>query len=416
MHPFTSKFISRPAHVTELPGSVTTPEGFAASGVAAGIKKSGKPDLGLLVSQKPCASAAIFTLNAAAAAPVKVCREETEAGALQGVVVNSGSANACTGEQGLADARLMARLAAEACGLSPGKVAVASTGVIGEMLPMYLVEEGIKGASDNLSEHGGGDFARAIQTTDRYSKEGAVSVELSDGKTVTIGAVAKGAGMIAPDMATMLAFITTDAAAPAGLLEDILMTAAARSFNAVSVDGDMSTNDCVFLFANGASGMALEPGSADTELFTAALTAVCKGLALKMVADGEGATKVIELRVTGAAAPEEAARVARAVANSPLVKTAFFGGDANWGRILAAAGAVLAGEPAFEADVYFEDVCLARRGEAGPKLVDKEILKKLMDQTEISVAVNLNRGNDEYTIYFSDLTHDYVSLNAEYTT
>ncbi|MEK7817998.1 MAG: bifunctional glutamate N-acetyltransferase/amino-acid acetyltransferase ArgJ, partial [Actinomycetota bacterium] len=317
---------------------MTTTEGFEAAGVAAGIKKSRKSDLGLLVSTKPCVSAAVYTLNAAAAAPVKVCREETEAAALQGIVVNSGDANACTGEQGLADARRMVRAAAEACGLPAERMAVASTGVIGELLPMERLEAGINEAAAELSRHGGGDFAAAIQTTDRFIKEGAVKVEFSSG-TVTIGACAKGAGMIAPDMATMLAFITTDAGVPAGLLQDMLMTAASRSFNAVSVDGDMSTNDCVFMFANGASGVTLEAGSDDTELFTTALAAVCWGLALKIVADGEGATRVIELKISGAAAPEEAARVARTVANSPLVKTAFYGSDANWGRILASAGA-----------------------------------------------------------------------------
>lgn len=398
-----------------MKGSVTTPEGFEASGVAAGIKKSGKPDLGLLISREPCVSAAVFTLNAAAAASVKVCREETEAGALQGVVVNSGSANAGTGEQGLADARGMSRVAAGACGLPVERLAVASTGVIGEKLPMDKVEAGISQAASGMSRRGGGDFAVAIQTTDRFTKEGAVEVKLSSGM-VKIGACAKGAGMIAPDMATMLAFITTDAAVPAGLLQDMLMTATTGSFNAVSVDGDMSTNDCVFLFANGTSGVNLEAGSADAELFTDALTAVCRGLALKIVADGEGATKVVELRVTGAAAPEEAPRVARAVANSPLVKTAFYGSDANWGRILASAGAALAGEPAFLPDVYYEDICVAEGGEAKRGPLAGQSLEKIMAQPEISVNLDLNRGEHGYTIYFSDLGHDYVTLNAEYTT
>lgn len=415
MNIFSSKFVERPELVTELPGSVTTPEGFEAAGVAAGIKKSRKPDLGLLVSTKPCVSAAVYTLNAAAAAPVKVCRAETEAGALQGIVVNSGSANACTGEQGLADARRMVRAAADACGLPVERMAVASTGVIGELLPMERLDAGINDAAAELSGHGGGDFAAAIQTTDRFAKEGAVKLELSSG-TVTIGACAKGAGMIAPDMATMLAFITTDAGVPSGLLQDMLMTAATRSFNAVSVDGDMSTNDCMFLFANGASGIALEAGSDDAELFTAALAAVCMGLALKIVADGEGATKVIELKVSGAGAPEEAARVACAIANSPLVKTAFYGSDANWGRILASAGAALAGEPAFLPDVYYEGICVAAGGEAtyGPEAGIG--MDEVMTQQEISVSLNLNRGGHAYTIYFSDLSHDYVTLNAEYTT
>lgn len=415
MNIFSSKFTGRPELVTELPGSVTTPEGFEAAGVAAGIKKSLKPDLGLLLSKKPCVSAAVYTLNAAAAAPVKVCREETETGALQGVVVNSGSANACTGEQGLADARRMVRAAADACGLHAERMAVASTGVIGELLPMDRLEAGINEAAAEISGHGGSDFAVAIQTTDSFAKEGAVKVELSSG-TVTIGACAKGAGMIAPDMATMLAFITTDAGVPAGLLQDMLMTAVTRSFNAVSVDGDMSTNDCVFVFANAASGVTLEAGSDDTELFTTALAAVCQGLALKIVADGEGATKVIELKISGAAAPEEAARVARAVADSPLVKTAFYGSDANWGRILASAGAALAGEPVFLPDVYYEGICVAAGGEAAHGAEAGTGLDEIMAQPEISVSLNLNRGEHACTIYFSDLSHEYVTLNAEYTT
>lgn len=393
---------------------MTTPKGFLATGVVAGIKKSGKPDLGLLVSRGPCSSAALYTLNAAAAAPVKVCREETEAGAIQGVVVNSGSANACTGGRGLKDARRMSRSAAAAAGIAPERMAVASTGVIGLELPMDLVASGIDKAAEGLSENGGGDFGESIRTTDSIDKEGAVEVKLAGG-TIRIGACAKGAGMIAPNMATMLAFFTTDVGVPAALLQDMLETAASRSFNAVSVDGDMSTNDCLFLFANGESGIVLEHGSRDAKLFTESLSSVCKSLALKMVADGEGATKAIELNVVGAAAPEEAARVAQAVARSTLVKTSFYGRDANWGRIIAAAGAALAGEAGLGADIFYEGECLARGGvachETGP-----DRLESIMSRPEISVTLDLNRGAAEYTMYFSDLGHEYVSLNAEYTT
>ena len=415
MHLFTSKFVTRPEYVKELPGSVSTPRGFGASGIAAGLKKSGKLDLGLLVSKAPCKSAALYTPNAAAAAPVQVCRQETSKAAIQGIVVNSGSANACTGEDGLADARRMVELASRAMGIPKELVAVASTGVIGHKIPMNLIEKGIEAAAISMSEFGGSEFSEAIRTTDKIEKHGAVEVELSAG-TVLIGACAKGAGMIAPNMATLLSFVTSDVDAPSGLLQELLKVAAARSFNSMSVDGDMSTNDCLFLMANGMSGVKLEPGSDDTKLFASALEAVCKGLALKMVADGEGATKVVSLNVKGAASDEEAVFVARAVSNSPLVRTAFYGRDANWGRLMASAGAALAGEPALDADIYYEEICLARSGAANPDPVDEQRLKSIMLQPEIRVTLDLNRGEHEHTMYFSDLTHDYVTLNAEYTT
>lgn len=415
MHLFTSKFIAKPDRVTEVPGSVSTPEGFNAAGVAAGLKPSGNLDLGLLASEKPCASAAIFTTNAAAAAPVIVCRDEIDCGSIQGIVVNSGSANACTGARGIVDARTMVKSAADALGIEPGSMAVASTGVIGVPLDMDSVEAGISKAAKEISPHGGGDFAAAIQTTDRIDKEGAVEVKLAEG-IVRIGACAKGAGMIAPSMATMLAFITTDAAIAPGTLKGMLGAAASGTFNSVSVDGDMSTNDCVYMMANGVSGISIEPKSVELDLFTEALTAVCKGLAIKMVADGEGATKTVELTVKGAAGPEEAARVARETATSALVRTAFFGRDANWGRIMGAAGAALAGEKALAADIYYEGVCLALDGAACGEGPTDASLEAIMDQAEIAVTLDLKRGDTCRTMYFSDLTHDYVTLNAEYTT
>lgn len=415
MHLFTSKFIHRPDYVTEIKGSITTPAGFLAAGVSSGIKKSGKLDLGLLISKVPCTSAALYTANAAAAAPVKVCREDLNAGAIQGVVVNSGIANACTGKQGLADARLMRRMAAALSGIPVENMAVASTGVIGIPLEMDVVKRGIAAAAKSLSERAGEKFAQSIKTTDRLRKEGAVEIKLQEGM-VKIGACAKGAGMIAPNMATMLAFVTTDARLPATLLEQMLAGAVADSFNSISVDGDMSTNDCIFLLANGESGVMVKPGTKDAQMFTEALAVVCKSLALKMVADGEGATKVIELKLSGAASEEEAQRVARAISNSPLVRTAFYGRDANWGRIMASAGAALAGEPGLLADIFYEDVCLAESGAACATAIDEEKLRNIMLQPEISVTVDLHRGGAEYKMYFSDLTHDYVTLNAEYTT
>jgi glutamate N-acetyltransferase/amino-acid N-acetyltransferase len=415
MHLFTSKFVQKPGHVTELPGSVSTPQGFMAAGIAAGIKKSGKSDLGMLVCKEPCVSAALYTPSAAAAAPIRVCRDETGAGAIQGVVVNSGSANACTGTQGLEAARAMVKLAADATGIDPKNMAVASTGVIGMQLPMEQVEPGIEFAVGSLSDSGGGDFAEAIRTTDKIDKDGAVEVALSGG-AVRIGACAKGAGMIAPNMATMLAFITTDATVPADLLQDLLRRAVGASFNSMTVDGDMSTNDCIFIMASGLSGVAVDRDSGDDRLFGEALAAVCKGLALKMVADGEGATKVVELSVKGAAGDDEAAMVARAISNSTLVRTAFYGHDANWGRIMASAGAALAGEQELMADIWYQELYLARDGAACAEALDAQRLKEIMGESEISVTLDLHRGRGSQTMYFSDLTHDYVTLNAEYTT
>jgi glutamate N-acetyltransferase/amino-acid N-acetyltransferase len=415
MHLFTSKFLHRPSYVTEIKGSITTPAGFLAAGVSSGIKKSGKLDLGLLISKVPCTSAALYTASAAAAAPVKVCREDLNAGAIQGVVVNSGIANACTGKQGLTDARLMRRMAAALSGIPVENMAVASTGVIGVPLEMDVVKRGIAAAAKSLSEMAGEKFAKAIKTTDRLRKEGAVEIKLHEGM-VKIGACAKGAGMIAPNMATMLAFVTTDARLPATLLEQMLADAVANSFNSISVDGDMSTNDCIFLLANGKSGVMVKPGTEDAQMFTEALAVVCKSLALKMVADGEGATKVIELKLRGATSEEEAQRVARAISNSPLVRTAFYGRDANWGRIMASAGAALAGEQELMADIFYEDICLAQRGAACTTAIDEEKLRNIMLQPEISVTVDLHRGGAEYKMYFSDLTRDYVTLNAAYTT
>ncbi|MCL4473243.1 MAG: bifunctional glutamate N-acetyltransferase/amino-acid acetyltransferase ArgJ [Actinobacteria bacterium] len=415
MHLFSSRFVERPTHVTELPGSVSTPQGFLAAGIAAGLKKSGKTDLGLLVCRQPCTSATLFTTNAAAAAPILVSRDESLTGALQGVVVNSGSANACTGMQGLKDARKMVKQAASEAGIEVKHMAVASTGVIGQALAMESIEPGIGHAADMLTEYGGGDFAEAIRTTDKIDKDGAVEVALSGG-VVRIGACAKGAGMIAPNMATMLAFVTTDAVVSAHLLQDLLVRAVESSFNSMTVDGDMSTNDCIYVLASGQSGVAIDQDTGDAQLFGDALSAVCKGLALKMVADGEGATKVVELKVTGAADSGEAAIVSRAVSNSTLVRTAFYGRDANWGRIMASAGAALAGEPGLKADIHYEEVCLASGGAACEQAPDSARLKEIMSQQEISVTLDLKRGQASGTMYFSDLTHDYVTLNAEYTT
>ncbi|MDQ2939550.1 MAG: bifunctional ornithine acetyltransferase/N-acetylglutamate synthase, partial [Actinomycetota bacterium] len=344
----------------------------------------GGTDLGLLACDaERVASSLLLTRNAAAAAPVRVCRERCEIDSLRGAVVNSGNANAATGEQGYSDALAMRDAAAAALGLGPAAVAVAETGVIGVPLGIDSVRAGIDSAASELSESGGEGFAAAICTTDRWPKRCTVSL---DG--VTVSAQAKGAGMMEPGFATLLCFVQTDAelADP----EAALRAAVAASFERISVDGQTSTNDAVLLQATGASGREMPAGL---------LEAVMLQLALEVVADGEGATRVGRVEVAEAASEEEAERVARAIANSPLVKTALFGRDPNWGRIAQAAGMALAGE---------------QLAELGPAEIDAEELST--DAPEAELSVRLGRGDCSAHVYFSDLTYDYVKLNAEYTT
>lgn len=358
--------------------------GFRAAGVAAGIKPGGGTDVGLLAcAAEGVRSALALTANASAAAPVRVCRELCEAGSIRAVAVNSGNANAATGRQGHADAVAMRDAAAHAVGFDPASVAVGETGVIGVPLPVEAVIDGIRAAAAALSEFGARDFTRAIMTTDRGPKMCAVEL---DGVTVT--AQAKGAGMIEPGFATMLCFVQTDAAMPDP--DAALRAALADSMERITVDGQMSTNDMVLLQATGASGRPMPEGL---------LEAVLLQLALEIVADGEGATRVGCARVRQAASPEEAERVARAIANSPLVKTALFGRDPNWGRIAQAAGMALAGE---------------ELKELGPDRIDAKELAG--EGPEAELTVSLGRGGAEAHVYFSDLTYDYIRINAEYTT
>jgi glutamate N-acetyltransferase / amino-acid N-acetyltransferase len=357
--------------------------GFRAAGVACGLKDGGSTDLGLLTCDRDrAASALLLTRNAAAAAPVLVCRDECEAGAIRAAVVNSGNANAATGARGYGDAVAMRDAASEALGIEPRRVAVAETGTIGVPLALDAVRRGIADAAGRLSERGGEGFARAIVTTDRTPKR----CTLRSGG-VTLSAQAKGAGMIEPGFATMLCFVQTDGAVedPAGELRD----AVAGSFERITVDGQMSTNDTVLLQATGTAGAPLPRGL---------LGAVLQQLALEIVADGEGATRVARVTVEEAATPREADSVARAVANSPLVKTALYGHDPNWGRIAQAAGMALAGE---EWD------------EPGPEAIDAAELGS--DSPEADLRVRLGRGAASARVYFSDLTPGYVELNSEST-
>ena len=415
-----------------------TPLGFTFAGVAAGIKKTGASDLALIVSDRPCSAAAVFTRNAFPAAPVLYDRAlvaENAAG-LRAVAINAGCANACTGEAGLADAEAMAGLTEAALGLPPRSAAVMSTGVIGPRLPMDKVAAGIRQAAGELSPDGWDAAAHAIMTTDTRPKTAFREI---DG--VRIFGMCKGAGMIHPNMATMLAVIVTDAVIEPALLAELLSQAVDVSFNCISIDGDMSTNDTVLLLANGAADLKLEAGSsktsastltstlASTSAFASALTSLCTDLAQQIVHDGEGATKFITIRVEGAASGADARIAAKAVANSPLVKTAFYGGDANWGRILAAVGYSGATVEPGRADLWItagtgdgdtetrghgDALQLVRAGQ--PLSYSEEAASAIFGEPEITVAVMLGLGDGQATVWTCDLSHDYVSINGHYRT
>jgi glutamate N-acetyltransferase/amino-acid N-acetyltransferase len=369
--------------VEELDPAQLAP-GFRASGAHCGLKGGGKTDVGLIVcDEEAVSSAMVLTRNASAAAPIRVCREVTEAGKVRAAVVNSGNANAETGAQGYADALAMCERAATALGLETTAVAVAETGTIGVPLPIEAVLPGIDAAAASLSAAGGGTFSDAITTTDRWPKRCTLTV---DG--VTLSAQAKGAGMIEPNMATMLCFVQTDAVVADP--EAALRAATDASFNRITVDGQMSTNDMVLLQATGAAGVPLPEGL---------LEAVLKQLAIEIVRDGEGAVRVGRIEVREAATAAEAERVARAIANSPLVKTALFGRDPNWGRIAQAAGAALVGEDL---------------DELGEDAIDAAELAA--EATEAEIGLRLGRGQYSAHVWFSDLGYEYVRINAEYTT
>ncbi len=411
-----SRFVALPEGVTQATGSVTHPAGFRAAGLHAGLKRSGRPDLALLVSDAPCVSAVLFTTNAAAAAPVRLTRSSSSCDSLRGVVVNSGNANACTGKRGLGDAAQMRRVAADELGLHPEEVAVASTGVIGVPLPIERIVRGIAVAGRTLSSAGGPDFAAAIRTTDRTPKAGALTVPLGGGE-VHIGLAAKGAGMISPRMATTLSFVTTDAAISQPALDDLLRRVVAHTFNSVTVDGQQSTNDMALCLANGASGVTVS--GPDVAVFEAALEAGMLALAVALVGDGEGATHAVRLTVTGAWDDAEAASVARAVGDSPLVKAAFFGADPNWGRIVQAAGQVIdaGGGARLRVEVSYGDIAVVRDGEpVGLPAARRRALAAVMAAPEIDLRLTLHRGPGTATVYFSDLSHEYVSVNSESTT
>ena len=388
-----------------------TCKGFTACGMAAGIKKNGSLDLGMLVSDRPARVAAVFTRNRVQAAPVKLDRERVKSGSARAVIVNAGNANCANGPQGLAAADAMAAAAARALNLPDDQVLVASTGVIGAPFPIHTVEAAMPALAGGLSPNGVPDLARAIMTTDTRPKTGAREGSV-DGVSYRIVAVAKGAGMIRPDMATMLCFICTDADISLSDLQPALKRSVDGSFNRITIDGDSSTNDTVILMANGASGARIETDN-DRVDFQRLLDDLCTDLARQMVKDGEGVTKVVDLTVCGARSDEDARAIADTIAHSPLVKTAFFGEDANWGRIIAAAGRAGVFLDPERLDLYFDDVQMVKDGTGcGPDAEEKAtgVLKK----PEFSVALDLNQGEGTASMLTCDFSLDYVKINADY--
>lgn len=393
---------------------VTFPKGFKAAGVKAGIKKSGNLDLALIYTEKEAAVAGVFTQNAVAAAPVIVSREVVKGGKAHAIVANAGCANACTGEIGLANARKMAALAAAEVGCASDEVLVGSTGIIGVNLPMDKLEAGIKAAAAELSEDGSKNAGNAIITTDTYSKACSCEVEIG-GQAVRFGAIAKGSGMIQPNMATMLCYITTDANISSQLMQKALSEIVEVSFNMISVDGDMSTNDTVLVLANGASGAAeITDGSPEYDKFYATLKEICQELSKRIAADGEGATKFLTINVSGTKTFEDAKTVAMSIAKSPLVKTAFFGEDPNWGRVICAVG--YAGIPMVpeKTVIKFGGVPVYANG-LGAEFNEDDI-HKVMAEHDIVIDVEMGMGDAKATVWSCDFSYEYVKINGEYHT
>ena len=400
--------------IEPLEGGVTAPAGFRAAGVTCGIKKTGAPDLALIVADVPATAAAVFTTNRAQAAPVVVSREHLahSGGLARAIIVNSGCANACTGPEGMAVARSTADFVASVAGCRADQVLVASTGVIGVQLDLDKLRKGAVAAANTLSRTAGDAAAAAIMTTDRAPKSAAVAVTSAAG-TYRVGGMAKGAGMIEPHLATMLGFITTDAAVPAPLLQRALRDAVDVTFNAITIDGDTSTNDTVFLLASGASGV--EIADAGYPGFVAALRRVCGALARAIVRGGEGVTKLVSITVTGAPSAKDASRAAKTIANSLLVKTAIHGGDPNWGRLLAAAGRAGVAFDVEHASVRIGSVELFKDGvpfdDRAPEAA------ACLAGADIEITIDLGAGGAyAATVWTCDLSAEYVAINAEYRT
>jgi glutamate N-acetyltransferase/amino-acid N-acetyltransferase len=397
-----------------IEGNVCSPQGFQANGVRSGIKESGKPDLAMLFSEKPARCFGVFTQNNVQAAPVILDREILEQNTkIHGVIVNSGNANACTGAQGMQNAQEMVKLAEKETKSDAGSFLVCSTGIIGHQLPMEKIRQHTPELVPSLSERGGHHFAEAIMTTDTRSKHIGAAVATAHG-VVKIGGASKGSGMIHPNMATMLAFVSTDIALPDDF-QEIYQELIEASFNSITVDGDQSTNDTSLLFANGASGIAYaDLNEQEKQQFVQALGEVLQILARKIIEDGEGATKLVTFQVEQARTREEARSVARFVANSKLVKTAVFGEDPNWGRLLSAAGSSGVKVKADAIDIYIGEhqVVLGGCGTG----IDEDVLRKIVCLPEYTIRIVLGLGKEEARVWASDLSYEYVRINAEYTT
>lgn len=398
----------------DIEGGVVAATGYKASGVCAGIKVDAL-DLALLVSDKPAVVAGMFTTNSVQAAPVKVCKSVLKSGMASGVVINSGCANACTGADGLAAAEKTASEAAQTIGVNSDDMFVCSTGTIGKRLPIDKICAALPKAVDSLSVDGGDVAARAIMTTDTVSKQCAVEIDI-DGVPVRVGGMAKGVGMIEPNLATMLAFITTDATVEQTALQACLANAVSKSFNRITVDGDQSTNDTVLLFANGSSvcGM-LGESHPDWHRFCDAVGYITLELAKKMIRDGEGATKFVTVTVKNAVTADDANSAATAIAKSPLCKTAWFGGDPNWGRVIAAVGYSAAQVDPELIDIAFDDVFAVKNGQMVEDVTFEE-LEAVFKQKAFEIVVDLKLGREEDTVYTCDFSYEYVKINAEYMT
>ena len=402
-------------------GSVTSPKGFKASGIKAGLKRSGAPDMAMIYSEAPCVVAGAFTSNLFAAAPVIFDRERIAAGNdIHAAVINSGNANACTGQRGLDDARATAAKAASLLGCGADEVLLSSTGRIGVPMPMDIIFKGTELAVKALSEDGGENAALAIMTTDTRPKSFATKINVG-GVTVTIGGMTKGAGMIAPKMrmappqATMLSYVTTDAAIDKAALYNAIANALDKSYNRITVDGDTSTNDTFVILANGQAGnKTIMPGTAESELFAEALASLAGRLAKEMVKDGEGVSRFVEVNVTGAKSDADARVCAEAIANSALCKTAWFGADPNWGRILCAAGYCGISFDPSKVNLDMQGAPVVRGGmDAG---TPESELVKLVSDKEVKIDLDLGAGTGSFTVWTCDLTYDYVKINADYHT
>ena len=399
-------------------GSVSSPAGFKASGVTAGFKKSGAADCAMIYSELPCSAAGAFTSCVFAAAPVRVCQEQLSAGnPIHACFINSGNANACTGENGKENARKTCSMVANVLNISENSVLVSSTGRIGVQMPMDIVQKGVTLSAAALSADGGIDASKAIMTTDTVNKSVALELSLPEGK-VRIGAMTKGAGMIDPAMkvlhATMLCYITTDADIQNADLQKVMDKGIESSFNRITIDGDMSTNDTTILLANGASGVKITGGTESFEIFANAVLEVMQALARKMVMDGEGATKFIEIKIANAKNYDDAKKLAEAVANSLLCKTAWFGCDPNWGRVVAALGYAKVDFDPDLVNIFYDGIPVVRNG--GDAGTPEEDLAGVMHQREFTILCDMNAGDTDYWVWTSDVSYEYVKINADYHT